>query len=440
MLIFVTKQTERVTYTFSLVFGKLFGIDFKITSDENEFKNFSGAKLNYSAKNFGDALYLHAENILFEKNIREQDLKISTHDGLTVLFSNGTLQECQEEKSILPYDIFAAVFFMVSRYEEYLPFVPDAFGRFPLKESVAFKNNFWNQAIVHRWAAQLKNKISEKFVELKFPEPKYNFLLTYDIDIAFAYRERPIWRNAGAAVKEIFSGRFSSFKIRMSVLRGKMKDPFDTTEEQMNWQKKFSLTQKYFFLLSDWGKNNKNIHWQNKNLKQLIQKISSKFEVGIHPGFFSATNENIMCEEVSRLEKITNKKIAQSRQHFLKIKFPDTYEHLIANGIEEDYTMGYSEDVGFRCGMAVDFPWFNLKKNEATSLMLIPFQVMDASLFYSQKLKAEEALTESKKIIDEVKSVGGQFVFLAHNDLIGDESEWKNWKNNFEKILDYASS
>jgi hypothetical protein len=49
---------------------------------------------------------------------------------------------CQRQIGDLPFDPLAATFYLVSRYEEYLPFIPDEHGRFPAKQSFAFSNGF----------------------------------------------------------------------------------------------------------------------------------------------------------------------------------------------------------------------------------------------------------------------------------------------------------
>ena len=40
----------------------------------------------------------------------------------------------QTENSALPFDVFAAGFYLLSRYEEYLPHIKDRFHRFPAKK------------------------------------------------------------------------------------------------------------------------------------------------------------------------------------------------------------------------------------------------------------------------------------------------------------------
>ena len=74
--------------------------------------------------------------------------------------------------STFPFDIFGASFFMLSRYEEYLPHIKDEYGRFEAKESLAFKYGFLEIPIVDKWVQILKIEILKKYPSVNFPKKK----------------------------------------------------------------------------------------------------------------------------------------------------------------------------------------------------------------------------------------------------------------------------
>ena len=222
------------------------------------------------------------------------------------------------------------------------------------------------------------------------------------------------------------------------MLFGNETDPYDTFNFQFSLHEKFQLKPIYFFLLGDDGKFDKNISWRNDELQKLIKKISEKIEIGIHSSFASNDQSEKVRTEIDRLSRITGKKIIRNRQHFLKLQFPSTYQTLYANGISEDYTMGYSSQIGFRAGIASPYRYYDLEKEEATGLVIYPFAVMDASLHYYLKLTPVEALEKCRQIVDEVKKVNGYLILLAHNDLISDEGPWIGWREKFEELIKYA--
>ena len=136
------------------------------------------------------------------------------------------------------------------------------------------------------------------------------------------------------------------------------------------------------------------------------------------------------------MAKITKKTVTSSRQHFLKLNFPSTYQGLINSGIKSDYSMGYAENIGFRAGVGVPFFWYDLEKEEATDLLIYPFQVMDVTLRNYLNLTPEDAFTQVTKIINIMKFTGGTFMTLWHNSSFAEQDGWSSdWKFLYERII-----
>jgi hypothetical protein len=433
ILIYSAKATPRLLYICDLLFSDLLGLDFEITTDKETFLREPGAKINYSNESFGNDLFINASSLLFEHHINPQKIEVKEWNGSKVFFLS-------EKKAKLPYDPLATAFYMVSRYEEYLHFDADEFGRFTAEDSLAFKENFLNTPIVNHFALHLKGALLQRFPHLKITENNFRFLLTYDIDQAYAYREKGWLRTSGGIIKSLIKGNIKAINERISVLQHKENDPFDTFDWQFKLHKNLSLNPHYFLLLGDYNKYDNNINWKNAALQKLIKKLSGHYPVGIHFSIASNKKKLLLQKEITRLENITGKQINTSRQHFLMLKFPETYERLIACGITQDYSMGYSSQLGFRAGIASPFYFYDLKKEEKTRLKIYPFAVMDATLFYYLNYTADTAFEKTISMIDEVKKAGGLFIFLAHNDLLNDTISKSGWRENFEKIIRHAKS
>jgi hypothetical protein len=189
-----------------------------------------------------------------------------------------------------------------------------------------------------------------------------------------------------------------------------------------------------FILLGDWGKFDKNIHWENDNFGQLIKMLDKRCELGIHPSYASHLQFDKIKNEIERLEKIIGHEIPQSRQHFLRLRFPETYYLLIKAGVTKDYSMGFADEVGFKAGTSFPFYFFDLNANIQTSLMIQPFMYMDSALKDYLKYSPEKAQETVQLLIKEVKEVGGEFCFIWHNSSIHDKGEWNGWK----EILDFT--
>ena len=132
LLIYVPKLTNRVGYTINVVMRDILRTDFAITTDKEVFERHQGARLCYAPQPVFDIsktseeppfLFLKSSELLFETSIEEKDCHFFTHEGQPALFP------VFNRHAALPFDPLAAIFYMLSRYEEYLPHHRDEHGR-----------------------------------------------------------------------------------------------------------------------------------------------------------------------------------------------------------------------------------------------------------------------------------------------------------------------
>jgi len=431
LLIYSHKITNRNIYIFNLFFKDLLGVDFKVTSTVEEFKNYGGAKISYTLNPIDNELIFISRNLLFETGISEQNISVFDFNMQKVFYSTG-------KASALPFDVFSASFYLVSRYEEYLPHIRDEHDRFAPKDSIAFQHKFLHKPIINIWAQWLKDILQRKFPILNFEEKKFEFISTIDIDNAYAFREKGFTRSIGGYLKSLYKIDFKEIKQRTRVLLGKEKDPYDTYDFQLEILNKYKFKSIYFFLLGDYGVNDKNLPIESKKFQSLIKMIGDYAEIGIHPSYGSNKSKEQLKKEVNRLAKVLHREITKSRQHFLKLTLPETYRHLIELDIKDGYTMGYASQYGFRAGICTPFNFYDLDMEMETKLKIHPFAFMEGTLKYDLKVRPEDAMDKIKPLIDEVKSVNGEFISLWHNDTINDRTLWKGWKSVFEEMVKYA--
>ena len=431
MLVYVTSITNRLRYTFDLLLRDLVGIDYEITTDADKFSFHTGPKINYSSEPIGDELFFYATDLLFEKKIRRQDLSVFDWNDTKAFFAT-------HPKYIIPFDPFAASFYMVSRYEEYLPFTPDKFQRFDAAESLAFQKGFLNKPVVNIYAKKIRHILKENFPELIFRERSYKYISTIDIDNSWAYKEKGLIRTCGALLRSLSSFDFNLFIERLTVLMGRKKDPYDTYDLLSELQHKYNLKMIYFFLLGDYAENDKNVSISSKKFQSLIKSVADYSETGIHPSFDSNQRSGRMHLEQLRLQKIVKRDITKSRQHFLKLSFPATYRQLIDADITDDFTMGFSGEIGFRAGICTSFYFYDLERETETRLRIHPFAVMDATLRYYMKIMPAEAMSYAGPLIKEVRAVNGTFITIWHNESISDQKPWEGWRGVYEEIIKAA--
>jgi hypothetical protein len=401
--------------------------------NETEFKKLNGPKLSYTNNSISNEVHFTSRNLLFESGITEQNISTFDHNNCRVFYATGKSSE-------LPFDVFAASFYLVSRYEEYLPHIRDEHDRFSAKDSLAFTDGFLQKPVVNIWAQWIKYILQKKYPEMDFPEKKYEFISTLDIDNAYAYREKGFTRSVGGYLKSLMQLDFKEIKERNRVLLGLQKDPYDTYEYQLETLKKYNYETIYFILLGDYGVNDKNLPFESRDFQSLIKMLGDYAQVGIHPSYGSNKSKEQLKIEVDRLSKVLHREITKSRQHFLKLTLPDTYRNLIDLDITDDYTMGFASEVGFRASICTPFNFYDLDMELETKLKVHPFAVMEGTLKYNMKIRPEDAMEKIKPLIDEVKAVNGSFISLWHNDTLNDQKLWKGWRAVYEEMVQYATS
>jgi hypothetical protein len=429
LLIYTHRITKRVKYIFKLIFENLLGIKFVLTSNKEDFRNYNGAKINYSKQIIDDEIFFLSHNLLFEKGIKEQNLLFSESEQSKVFFINNN------KKSALAFDPFAASFYLVSRYEEYLPYIKDKYNRFSAKNSIAYKYGFLDKPVVNIWAIKIAEIIKQKFSSFNIPEKNYKFIPTIDIDIAYSYKSKGFVRTIGGYLRALKNIDFHEIAERTKVLTKSKKDPFDTYQFIFDIHKKHNLNPIYFILCADYAQYDKNINTQDNLFRSLIKSIADYAQIGIHPSFASNTNPGKLKIEKNRLSKIINKEITKSRQHFLKLDLPATYRNLIKNDITDDYTMGYASELGFRASICSDFNFYDIDLETETNLKVHPFAVMDGTLKDYMKMSDDNAISYIRPLIKQVKDVNGTFISLWHNESFSNAKTWKGWQKVYEEMV-----
>lgn len=420
-------------YVFDLTLRQLLGLDFDLTADIDKFKAFDGPKLHYGMERIGDEPFIKAFDLLFERHVHEQSFGTVEFEGTIAPYA------VLDNGNLLPFDVFAASFFLVSRYEEYLSQERDQYGRFRAESTWMFKNGMLQKPLVNIWVKSLGIKLKSIYPDLSVKQPKFTFIPTYDIDAAWAYKHKGIYRTVGGFLKDLAAGDMERIKERHQVLRGKRKDPFDSFDFQFELQKAFKIKPIYFILCGEYDTNDKNISIRKPSFQALIKRLGDYADVGIHPSFSSYLDIEKMQREIDNLSEVLHRPLTKSRQHFLRMNLPRSYQKLIELDISDDYTMGFASQIGFRAGIADTFRFYDLEYDMVTNLRVHPFAIMDGTMRDYLNLDVEASLRLTKQLVDEVKAVGGTFIYLTHNETLGGEQRWVGWPEMYRQLIEYIT-
>jgi hypothetical protein len=423
--------TARMKYITRFISGRL-GCDILLVhTDQFNRENFpsNAIVLNYGLNPFEGCFNIYSGGLMFKTGIDKEDTVHFRQEGRMYLYpAIGDFD--------LHFDLFSACFFLLSRYEEYMPFEPDRYGRFEADQSLAFRTGFLEEPVIDQWLMLFKKSLQQKFPDLVFPGQTFRFISTFDIDNPWAFRNKGLLRNVAGSLKALLQGRSSDFRQRLSVLRGALHDPFENYEYIRSIEMKYQFTSIFFFLFGDYDRLDSNFALNTPHFKNLVQQIGQDHKTGIHPSFRSNDQARLLPIEHKRYSTILGKSPAISRQHFLILRLPETYRRLIEMGIKEDYSMGYASYPGFRAGTSSPFNFYDLAAECETDLVVFPFAVMDVTLQQYLSLTPHEALDRIKEISKQVKLVDGTFLSLWHNESLSGQGIWNGWREVFEGMLE----
>ncbi|MFV0248267.1 MAG: polysaccharide deacetylase family protein [Tenacibaculum sp.] len=401
-------------------------IDF--TTKVEDFVAHNGPKFSYTKVALSKEFFVKSHNLLFEQGIKDIEINVELWKGVPCFFFQG-------KTSDLPFDIFSASFYLISRYEEYQPHIKDKHSRFKYSDSLAFKNGFLEKPIIDIWAYLFFEQLKERFPNFNYQSRKYCYISTLSVNNAYAYKHKSFVRTIGGFLKDLYKIKIISIWDRLTVLLNLKTDPFDTFKNIIDLKNKHEIKTIFFFLIGDYTTFDNNVSASKTKFKLLIKDMVDYAEVGLLSSYYTANDIDALKKEKERLESITNIHVKRSRQHYLRFSLPETYQKLIDLEFEEDYSMGYTNKIGFRASTCTPFYFYDLDFEIQTPLKIFPFAFMDSTLNHHMKLSPKQALGKIRDLKNEVKKVNGVFISLFHNESLSGYKNWKGWSRLYGSML-----
>lgn len=428
LLIYTLKLTPRISYIFKHICLRIFGIEMMFTSVLEEFIAHQGPKISYGKKPIGNELFFQSYGLLEEQGFEAVDVSVKKWDETFGFFSVSNL-------SALPFDIFSASFYMLSRYEEYLPHVKDEMGRFMASESLAYKEEFLHQPVVDLWAYKFKKVLLRDFPAMEFPLKKMSIHPVVAATQPYAYKQKGVLRSFAGYTNDLLKGRFRKQIERTQVVFRTKRDPLDTFKWIVNTAKRSNFKITFFFLLGDALVFEESMNTHREKFKQLIKFVSDYKEVGLIFSFASLKDYEILKSEKKRMEEITNRSLlsAMNAQHMVNL--PNNYRHLVELEVKRDFTMTFGDVNGFRAGTCTPFLFYDLDFEIKTPLIIHPIAMTTRGFQKKYLSDIEKTIANT---LATVKSVNGTFTIGFTNKDFSNTEHNKVWRNILsEKLQQY---
>ncbi|MGB7786995.1 MAG: polysaccharide deacetylase family protein [Salinimicrobium sp.] len=417
LLVYTQKITPRITYTFKQVCTRILGIPVGFTSKIEEFVAHEGMKISYGKQSLANEVFIQNVDLLLEQGMTDLEIKVHEWDDVPCFFA-------VSENSSIPFDIFAASFYLLSRYEEYLPHVKDKEGRFQASESLAFQENFLELPVIDIWAQKFKKVLQAKFPDQDFKTKKFSSENIIAVTEIFCYREKGIIRILLGLLMDVLQIKPKYVLHRFQVMLKLKRDPYDVYNKLLRVLKKHKISMKFMFQVSDFSSHDRNINYNRLRLQSLIKSVADYAEVGLQPGFYANQKFAVLKEEKRRLESILKRPVHSAINSKYNLLLPNAYNHMVELDFKNDFSMGYPEALGFRAGTCTAFLFYDLNFEVTTPLLLHPY-ALNVEAF--QKMKETEIEYKIREIRRQVKLVGGKLVSVFTNK---DFSEYANSKRN----------
>ena len=361
-------------------------------------------------------LFLNEKKLEFDAVLFESIISFNLHSYQFSekfgLHKRDATDELNEWKNWL-----GTAFFMLTRAEEYVCSNFDRHDRFTTKSSIFFTSLQYETP----WVDILRSRLLHYF-EIS-DERKGKTIATYDIDIPFRFE----WLNLRLNVRSILR-TIHQVLVNKNVTLLKLGDSADNLTEIYD-----ERIEQIFFLMSNYKRHRLDGRYslKSKKLQKRIKFLLSKnVKMGWHAEYDTLDRPNLAklrSRKIKKLLEENNINKLEVRAHFLRWDINKSPKLMLQLGISKDYSMGFSDNIGFRAGTSRPFYHYDLKDRRSTSLKLIPLLLMDCALLPPEEIttrEVEKYRDRIKALRNNVTKHNGDFVFLWHNSYLETKAQY----------------
>ncbi|PIF00771.1 MAG: hypothetical protein CR994_03705 [Maribacter sp.] len=425
LLIYTYKITPRFSYVMRQIFTRVLGIKVSYTTKVEDFIKHTGAKMTYTKQPLQNEFFVRSNDLLFEQGINDIQINVADWEGVPCFFTTGG-------NSALPFDIFSASFYLLSRYEEYLPHVKDMHGRFSPKDSVAYQNGFLTLPVVDIWANKLLDRLLERFPDMEVRKPTYRYTSIIDVTTSHCFAHKGLTRSVAGFLLDLVNLRLKRLFKRILVWLGLRRDPYDNFDFLIEKRKEYDINCMFFFQFAMYSTYDKNVSPNNNNFRFLIKSMADYCKVSLAASYSSFNDVEVLRKEKKNLAEVINRQVKYSRMRYNRVDVPQTYRNLVDAEFTDDFTMGYTHEIGFRAGTSFPFYLYDINLELQQPIRVHPFAFHDYALHGEGSV--EDILNKVKLLYQEVKKVNGELVSVFSNELLGAENHI-DWKVIYEEII-----
>jgi hypothetical protein len=340
-----------------------------------------------------------------------------------------------EQRIVLPIDIFGSAFFMLSRYEEFITRDRDSHDRFPAHASVAYKAGFLDRPLIDEYVEVLWRAMHQLWPSLVRKTRTRTLRVTCDVDSVYDsdYSGYSMLRGVASdllrrkqpdvALRNLFRrcrARCGDFK----------EDPYIKNIHWMMDVNERAGNQVAFYFISGGNHPLDAVYRLHEPVvRKLLRSISERdHEIGLHPSYCTYLDVEQMVSEAKTLRRALDDEHIPcaelgGRQHYLRWATSKTAANCVDSGMTYDSTLGFADYPGFRCGTSREFTMYDVHSRKPLKLLQRPLILMETTVVADQYLGlgyARDAWARMNALKRRALNIGGQFTLLWHNSSFED--------------------
>lgn len=417
LLVYTPKITSRLDFVFKHICTRILGLQVEFTTDPEDYDRFEGAKMVYGKQNLGESLFVESHGLLQQLGFEDVNIQMGMWDEVPCFFA------CRRH-SMIDYDIFAAAFYLLSRYEEYLPHVKDELGRFPAAKSLANREGFLDRPVVDIWAMKFGRELRKFFPQLVFGDRHTCVHHWVSVETPYMYQNRGLLHNLVGGLSDLYHFRLELLLLRVRVLLKLRKDPYNVFTWLVNASKSEHLSISVVFRLGQSERFKDYINTARKRVQMLIKFVADYTDTGLLLGGKSLQQLSTLQDEQKLLESLTHRPLAPAAIVRQRIDLPHHYRMLVEMEVQKEGSMYYHDAPGFRAGTCTPFLFYDLDYEIKTPLTLQPLCAAPGEWEGSSPARMDTL----KALFHQVDRVSGTFMMAFQNTDLIDRKQQKYWR------------
>lgn len=377
-------------------------------------------------------------------NLLPQILRVESVSGIKALATRESpTSNSLELQSILNFDVFGTAFCLLTRAEERLL---NQGGSPVISPSPSLLDlQLKDRPHVDYYCAILAEILNFHLGQAIYKyTPNNSLQLTVDIDRPLLFEEGSL------AILRRFCGELfkrQSPHAAISLISNYIRkltnktylDPFDTFDFLLDLGEKFKKQIIFFVPSIRRVKLDPIVNCQNPSVLPILKKILDRGHIiGIHGSIGASSNSTLLSEEIEVLSDSLKtlgheQAIEHGRQHYLSFDPTRSVGTYSEAGLSYDFSLGWAQHFGFRCGTGNNFHLFDPVKNQTSNTIEFPLILMDGALGKPGGMKNEYRLEVGKRLLNYDKNISNAGNILWHNDWLANSST-ENWI--LDRLLD----